>query len=256
VSLQEFPTQQSHLRPLKTAVALSPNYTNVLRRLRLLGLALLVSNLFLGLYSVYLLQREDQKYAKLLTSSLPVIDRLRSMGRESGLAFRCIVVALVANDEITTVRAIGRAKAAITKENSLRETVRSAPILASDGGLFSELDAAATDFEHDARRLMERVKIDSSADEERFAIGDLSKAQDRYANATENVVSFIGSKTSSIKNSYHASMEAESVFVLGLASWPLVLGALVALATTVVLTSMLLLFGSRDANSRAAGKAS
>jgi hypothetical protein len=205
-----------------------------LRRLKLLVVVLVTSNLLLGAFSVYLLRRTDTEYSALLDQSVPLLYQVRTTGGAAGRAFRALVAALVTNDPVKFAGAVTRTNEALAQGKQLRAEVLATDFFRLNPYLAQELREEGAEYEKGVADILSRTTVQSTAEDERDQLERLQLAYDRYGAVIEKISETVVDRAKATSDAYTARTHSRSAMVLGLAGWPLLLGAAIAMLTVVV----------------------
>jgi len=209
-------------------------------------LILVVSNLALGCFSVYLLRRIDRTYSSLITGAVPLLNALQTLTAQTIDTMRRTGSGLTATSAPDRDLAVTSALQAIASDHRLRsETLRLiwTPSLQTAQ---TELATAGDVFSTAATQVVERFRIESadaaSAHRERV----LRPAFDRYLSAATKAADLLEAESLRTNEAITSESGRMTTVVLGLASWPLLVGASLALLTTLFIVVLMLLFRGRE----------
>jgi len=217
-----------------------------LRRLRLLGVVLALSNLLLGGVSVYLLRQVDADYSRLIDDSVPLINEIRLMGKDGGNVFRSVIAGLVTSDPRKCAAAVARARTSLELEHAMRQKVQAAKIFSDRPAIAADLRSAGDAFELTVTALLPRVTPENTADAEKESIEKLQWVIDRFATAVQTASEYVEARTKAANDDYTASVRHRTFVVLGLAGWPLLVAGVFLVLTLVVVVFMLVVFRAAD----------
>lgn len=218
-----------------------------LQRLKLLAIVLVLSNFFLGLFSVYLIRRVDRDYSVLIDESVPVLHQLRAAGRENGRAFRGVIKALVTSDAAKCAAAIDEAKDSLRRGERLRSQVLASDALLREPALAREYAESGEACDRTVRDIVQRVTPEDTADAEKDRVERMIVAFDRQSAAGEKLTARVADQAEKDSGRYTADVRSRSVVVLGLAGWPLLVFAAIVVLTVAVVIVMLFVFRQADA---------
>ncbi len=209
-----------------------------MRRLRLLVAVLVLSNCALGVFSVFLLRKLDHDYSGLIDQTLPLMSQLRAAGRENTDAYRALVAGLVETDPALCAEAATRARQALSRGRAARIRVAQSPVLRQKPGLLNEMEEAGAGFEAIAENLLPRLSADATPASERIRFELLEKALERSRAANRALQDYVEERSQALSDTISGEVRSRSALVLGVASWPLLMGVLIAVVVVVVLAGM------------------
>ena len=199
--------------------------------------ALLFSNLVLGILSFVFIRDIDQRYGQLLDRSLPLLNEVRSLSWEITLVQRSI-------NRYPQYDAAGRIALLATRQKAM---VHATELLTS----LRSRDQANHLVDPLQRLVNEQLKIMSASEQwfSRIQAGNLAMAQqinvtavqpayERHARIIEEVAMLIEKNGTDMNNAFSADAQRSGAIVLAIATWPLTAGLL---AVVVGLISILLL---------------
>jgi hypothetical protein len=203
-------------------------------RLRfVLILALLASNLLVGVLSLLFLRSMEQRYAQLFDRSVPLINNLRTLTRELGAVQRLARRVSDPKNETAWEALLpqmaegsrnARAHALeISSMDSLKDS-RHVVALAGYGRTYDEK----------VKGFLALAQAEKIAEANRFNIEVLRPAYDEYMDALDDVANFVEREGNDLRDRYAADSRLFGGFLLAFAGWPL-------LAAGVIIVVMALL---------------
>jgi len=232
----------SALTRLKTFVPTYPEQVVTLRRLKALAIVLVLSNFLLGAFSVYLIQRTDRDYSLLINESVPALYEGRHVGQQMGIVYRSIIAALITQDPAVCAAQVERAKQALAKGKELREQLLQLDMLQKNPSLAGELKEAGEAFAQAAAEILPRITPEDSADAERVRLDHMQALYERHIASLEKIATMAAGHAELSSEAYSDLSRSRSELVLGLASWPLLLAAVIVGLTIVIVVVMLVVF--------------
>ena len=229
-------------RPASTSTPTAGN-----QQLKLLVLVLVLSNIILGLLSVFLLRSLNRDYSLLIDDSVPTMNHIRSIGKEANETFRAVIMGLVNDDPAVCAMAIQRAQHALESEKKNRARVFSASILQEKPALLAELRQTGEAYEQMAASLISRITPNTTTEDERIRINQIQQTVDHYSIVVGKALDFVESHSRTANGTYSKSVRLRSALMIVLASWPVLVAGLVVTLTVVVVSILLLLFKQADA---------
>jgi len=203
-------------------------------RLRfVLILALLASNLLVGVLSLLFLRSMEQRYAALFDRSVPLINNLRTLTRELGAvqrlarrvsdpkneaAWAALLPQMAEGSKMARVHALE-----ISGMDSLKDS-RHVAALAGYGRTYDEK----------VKEFLALAGAEKIAEAGRFNIEVLRPAYDEYMDALDDVANFVEREGNDLRDRYAQDSRLFGGFLLAFAGWPL-------LAAGVIIVVMALL---------------
>lgn len=203
-------------------------------RLRfVLILALLASNLLVGVLSLLFLRSMEQRYATLFDRSVPLINNLRTLTRELGAvqrlarrvsdpknetAWAALLPQMAEGSKLARTHALE-----ISGMDSLKDS-RHVAALAGYGRTYDEK----------VNEFLALARAERIAEANRFNVEVLRPAYDQYMDALDEVASFVEREGNDLRDRYAADSRLFGGFLLAFAGWPL-------LAAGVIIVVMALL---------------
>lgn len=215
------------------------------RQLKILVVMLVVSNIGLGIFSFYLLQRLDRGYSELIERSVPLLNDLQTLTARSVDAMRVTGAGLLEADAAARAAAVQRARKILESERAFREKIlrrdwlpaslagqrESGKTGAAFSALAAEVVAAAANGDREAATRLRDAK--------------LRPAFEDYQAALTHAADLLETESMRVNDDFSAHASSMSRVVLGLSGWPLiVLIALIAITVIFVAVLMFLFRGS------------
>ena len=213
-----------------------------LRRLKLLAVVLVLSNLVVGAFSVYLIRRADRDYSALIDQTVPVLYQVRTVGGAGGRVFRGLIAGLVADDPVKCAAAIAQVKESLARGQQLRAQLIQTDFLRENPELVRELVESGRGYDQVAADILPRVTPQNTAEDERDRLEELQVVNARYSAALEKISTELVERARVTSDAYTARSHNRSAMLLGLAGWPFLAAALIAIVTMVVVVVMLFVF--------------
>lgn len=207
----------------------SPDRSNALRNLKWMVVILLVSNISLGLLSVYLLREMDRRYSTLINHAIPALNDFRELITDTVGAMRMTNPVMFTAQGVSRTDALRNMHAALTREEKFRAGLLAKPDFADDPGLRAALVKASDAFTGslaEVARLYEAGEIEEAG---RVREARLRPVFDVYMASIAKAADFTEQRSLRTSDAYSARTGSLQTIVLGVASWPvLVLVAVVA----------------------------
>lgn len=211
------------------------------RRLKLLVGVLVLSNCVLGVFSVALLRKLDRDYSDLLDQTLPLIAQIRVVGRETTDVYRALVAGIVETDAKLCAESVRRAGEALDRTRTIRAQLMKAEVLKEKPELLKEMADATATYDEIARGIMAKLSPEMTPADQNASYNQLEQGLERCRKSTRRLQEFVDARSQAINDNMSAEVRSRSNLVLGVASWPLVIGVLIAVMVAVVLIGMFLI---------------
>lgn len=203
-------------------------------RLRfVLILALLASNLLVGVLSLLFLRSMEQRYAALFDRSVPLINNLRTLTRELGAVQRLARrVSDPKNEAAWATLLPAMAEGSNNARNHALEISGMATL--KDSRHVAALSGYGRTYDEKVNEFLALARADKIAEANRFNSEVLRPAYDDYMDALDDVANFVEREGSDLRDQYAQDSRLFGGFLLAFAGWPL-------LAAGVIIVVMALL---------------
>lgn len=217
-----------------SASSLAHPSPGLIRRLKLALLIMVVSNLTLGCFSVYLLRTLDAGYSGLLDHSLPLMTGLRQLTKETVSMQRHVLGSLVAQDPVQRADANAKLKESTEKQHRLLDNLLRSPEFAARPELSAALRRVAQTYETGLVSFDRELKAGNwkAADQVRNEI--LRPTIASYLSLIDQAAVAVEASSQSINDEYSDRVRTNSTILLGLASWPLMVAGIITFVVAVI----------------------
>ena len=217
-----------------SASSLAHPSPGLIRRLKLALLIMVVSNLTLGCFSVYLLRTLDAGYSGLLDHSLPLMTGLRQLTKETVSMQRHVLGSLVAQDPVQRADANAKLKESTEKQHRLLDNLLRSPEFAARPELSVALRRVAQTYETGLVSFDRELKAGNwkAADQVRNEI--LRPTIASYLSLIDQAAVAVEASSQSINDEYSDRVRTNSTILLGLASWPLMVAGIITFVVAVI----------------------
>jgi hypothetical protein len=220
--------------------------TSSVRTLKVLVAVLVVSNLLTGLLSVYVLRKVDERYSHLITQSAPVMNDLQTLTATATWAMRRTDPFFFGPQPEKIAAATKSAQGAIDDDKNLRSALMKKEWIPSTESKREEVASAGQEFTVLAGKVVSLFSSRRDAEAVRVRESELRPAFERYQAVTTQVADVLLDETKRLSEDYSSETRFSSRLMLSIASWPVLLGAALLLATLVFVVSLLILFRVRE----------
>ena len=220
--------------------------TGSLRNLKRLVVLLVVSNIAMGIFGVYLLRAVDKRYSELLNRSVPVMNDLQGVTAQSAMAMISIGPTLFNAPAKTRADLLQRAQQAIKQDRDERTRVlandrlpsfpEGSVALRQSGDAFTENSLAVL-------KLFADGKVEEAG---RLRAEGVRPAFERYLEEVTKLADVLETESQRTNADYTARTSSLSTVMLGLASWPLVILGGLLILVAVLVVAMMVAFRGKD----------
>jgi hypothetical protein len=214
--------------------------TLTLRRLKVLVVVLILSNIALGIYGFYFLRAIDRKYSDLIDRAVPTLNDMQTLTMFIGDAMRSTNPTLFGDNPQSRAEMSQRARTALERERDLRNSILKREWLSRDAEERLNFQNAGDTFSQTAAEVISLFESGESAEASRQREQSLRPAFNRYVTATTKAADVLEAESLRTSDILTASTVSTSKIMLGLASWPLMALGAVLLVTAVFIILVLL----------------
>jgi hypothetical protein len=216
------------------------------RNLKLLVVLLILSNVALGVFSVYLLRTVDRRYSQLIDSSVPLLNDLQQLMTDTVGAQRATGSGLFAAPEATRADALPNARAADARERKFAGDFFVGPRLEAFPALRASLQKASEDHRAAVAELIGLYAAGKIDEGNRLREQTVRPVFDRYVALIDRVSDAVLAQSQRVSTDYTAKTNSLSTVVLGVAGWPLLVLAALLLLTVFFVVAMMVAFRGKD----------
>lgn len=214
-------------------------------------LALLASNLLIGVISLLYLRSMEQRYANLFDRSMPLVNNLRTLTRELGTVQR---LARRISDPVNEAKwaqllpqmddASNSAKAHAMDISGM-DSLKGSPHMAA-------LAKYSRDYDDKVDHFLALAKAGKIPEASRFNIEVLRPAYDQYMDALDAAANFVERQGTDLRARYAEDSRLVGGFLLAFAGWPLLAAGVVILVMSLLVIGLFVavffpkLFASRQ----------
>ena len=215
-------------------------------RLRfLLILALLASNLIVGVLSLFFLRSMEQRYSALFDRSVPLINNLRTLTRElSGVQRLARRISDPKNETNWTALVQQMDESSNSAKAHAMEI--SGMELLKESRHVGEMLRFGRDYDDKVDQFLVLARAERIAEASQFNVDTLRPAYDRYLDALDGVASFVEREGSNLRVRYAQDSRMFGGFLMAFAGWPLLAaGAVVVVMALLVIGLFVAVFFPR-----------
>lgn len=224
-----------------------PNdHASSLRNLQLLVVVLVVSNILIGILSVYLLRSVDRRYSELVGRTVPALNDLRELMTRTVEAMRSTNPMNFRAPNGRTDEALRNVHRKLDSARTFQTITLKDDQLSADKALGRSILETGTEFEQAGAailRLYDEGRIGEVAPirDEKFL-----PAFDRYVAAIGAAADAIEATSLAASQEYSTKTSRLSTVVMGVASWPVVIVVVLLVLTAVFVLAMMIAFRGKD----------
>jgi hypothetical protein len=207
-------------------------------RLRfVLILALLASNLLVGVLSLLFLRSVDQRYAALLDRSVPLINNLRTLTRELSGVQRLARRISDPKNEAAWAPLLAQMDAA--SESAKAHAIEvGAMISFKDSPQVPAVARFGRDYDEKVDHFLALARAEKIAEANQYNSEVLRPAYDRYMDALDNVANAVEREGNDLRHRYAADSRLFGGFLLAFAGWPLLAAAVIIMVLLVLVLGL------------------
>ena len=199
------------------------NPNPVLRQLKFLVVILIVSNIALGLFGVYVLHEMDQKYSDLIGQAVPSMNDLQTLTALETDAMRNTNPALFAEPPQGRAEMLKRAHLALERDRDLRKRILKRQALSLRGTERPDFEESGKEFSQKATEIFKLLESGDDAAAGKAREQSLRPAFDRYIAATTKIADVLEEESLRTSRNLTARTGSMSHMMLGLAGWPVMM---------------------------------
>jgi len=210
-----------------------------LRQLKIVVLVLIISNVGLGIFSVYLLRAVDRKYSVLINQTVPSINELQTLTASSIDAMRGTNPLLFQNSAAAASATTQRSRTVTEHERDLRNHALQREWLVLKPAERMELKETGEAFTRESLAVLQLFETGRNAEAVQRRDTSLRPIFDRYVRClttTADILEAEGLRTSGRLTEQTGSL---SHMMLGVATWPVMAVGLFFLAAMIYVAGVL-----------------
>lgn len=207
-------------------------------RLRfVLILALLASNLLVGVLSLLFLRSMEERYAALFDRSVPLINNLRTLTRELGSVQRLARRITDPRNETGWAALLPQ-----MAENSRNARIHGAEITGmgslQDSPHAAALTKAGREYSENVDQFLALARAERIAEANQFNIDVLRPAYDQYMDALDAAGNYVEREGSDLRARYAADSRLFGGFLLAFAGWPLLVAGVIIVVMALLVIGL------------------
>ena len=199
-----------------------------------------------GVLSVYVLRKIDERYSQLIAQSAPVLNDLQTLTATGTWAMRRTDPAFFGPEPGRIATAAKAAQGAIDEDKNLRSVLIKKEWIPSTELKRDQVNSAGQEFTALAGKVVSLFASRQMSEAVRVRESELRPAFERYQAVTTQVADVLLDETTRLSEGFSSETRFSSRLMLSIASWPVLLGAALLLATLVFVVSLLILFRVRE----------
>jgi hypothetical protein len=218
-----------------------------LRRLKILVILLILSNIALGVFGFCFLRAIDRNYTNLIGRSVPTLNDLQTQTAVSMEAMRSTNPILFSEASANRADLVERARRALERDRVLRGAVLKREWLSAGNVEGRDFREAGEAFAVGATRIITLLDSGDLAEAGRQREKELRPVFDRYVAATTKAADVLEEESLRTSGALTAGTLSTSKIMLGLASWPvMLLGAFLLITAVFVIAVLVKVFLFRE----------
>jgi hypothetical protein len=207
-------------------------------RLRfVLILALLASNLLVGVLSLLFLRSMDQRYAALFDGSVPLINNLRTLTRELGAVQRLARRISDPKNEAAWAALLPQMAegSRIARTHALEITGMGT---LKDGPHMASLTKAGREYAEKVEQFLALARAERIADAHQYNIEVLRPSYDQYMDLLDTAGNYVEREGSDLRARYAADSRLFGGFLLAFAGWPLLAAGVIVVVMALLVIGL------------------
>ena len=227
-------------------VSASGRQSATVHRLKMLVVALIISNIVLGVCGVYFLRTVDRKYSILIDQAVPTLNDMQTLTMFVGDAMHSTNLTLFNDSTPNRMEMVQRARTAIERDRQLRNSILKREWLSRNAEERLHFQNAGEAFSQEAEHIASLLESGDTAEAIRRREQSLRPAFNRYVVATTKAADILEAESIRTSDKLTVRTGSMSNMLLGLASWPVILFCILTLVTAVFVIEFLLKLSSTD----------
>ena len=220
--------------------ATSQSQNSVLRQLKILVGILILSNIGLGLFGVYVLRAIDQRYSTLIDQTVPSMNELQTLTAWSVEAMRSTNPSLFPSASSEQAEVVQRASSLIERDRDLRSHAVQREWLSLKPGERSELQQTGDAFTRESLEVLQILAAGRNAEAGERREKTLRPIFDRYVAVVTKIADVLEAESLRTSSSLTVQTGSMSQMFLGIASWPVLLMGLFLAGVILFVVGVLL----------------
>ena len=202
-------------------------------------IALVITNISLGISCYSLLQRANSGYGQLIDRSIPIMSDLHEITLTVMRSYRIASQALRTNDSNEQQRLLIEAKALEHKSALVREHFQAAPDLVNGEAIDTQVEMVAKIYHMNLEQYGSLVDAGKLAEAERYRTDVLRSSADDYFETLEKRVADVEKIAGRLRSEIAKSQTHWGRVGLAVGGWPLWAGFLGLIATAIMMIALL-----------------
>lgn len=225
-----------------TPASISGNPPAVLGRLRIFVVILMVSNLLLGGLSVYLLRSLDDSYSNLIDRNFPLMNALRKLTKETISMQRQVLAALIATDQAGRADPLQKLEEARTRQAQYLSGLLRSDEFRAKPELSHALLLSAQAYESGVQKFRALLAADRHAEADQLRNEHLRPGVNHYLDVIDQAAAAVEDGSQRLNDDYSGKVRTHSTILLGLASWPLMIGLVLTVVVALIIGVLVLVY--------------
>ncbi|HVT72575.1 MAG TPA: MCP four helix bundle domain-containing protein [Lacunisphaera sp.] len=207
--------------------------------------ALLVSNLMVGLGSLWFLRSMDRRYAALYDRSVPVLNHLRTLTRELSTVQRLARRVSDPRNEPEWAALVTQLSEGSDAARAHGERIGGMELL-KNSPHYANLRNAGREYDNRVDEFLALVRADKLSEASQFNIAMLRPTYDRYMDLLDDVAVYVDREGNNLRARYAEESKRFGGLLLAFAGWPLLAaGVVIVIVTLLVLGLFVAVFFPR-----------
>lgn len=212
----------------------------VLRQLKLLIAILILSNIGLGFFGIYVLRTVDNKYSKLIGQAVPSLNELQTLTAWSMDAMRATSPVVFQTPAAGTAETVRRSQELVDRDRDLRNRALQREWLGLKPDERGELRETGEAFSREALEVVSMLGAGRAAEASERREKTLRPLFDRYVASLTKTADVLEDDSLRTSNTLTAQTGNMSQMMLGLAGWPVMIVGLFFVVVILFVLGILL----------------
>jgi len=208
--------------------------------MKILVALLVLSNIALGVFGVYVLRHIDKNYSALIAQAVPSLNELQTLTALSTDAMRSTNPILFAGAAGNRGELVKRGRLAIERDSDLRKHILQRPGVFGGAAQHLSFEEAGESFSQKAGEVITVLESGDDAAANRLREQSLRPSFDRYITATTKLADALQDESLRTSEKLTAQTGSMSGMILGLATWPMMIVAIFFVAAALFIVGVLI----------------
>lgn len=230
----------------KSAFPGSPDHAATLRRMNLLVVLLVVSNIVTGALGFYLLKNLDEKYSELIQRSVPVLNDMQTLTARSTKAMRATDPSIYVGGPDQVAVAAQRAREAIKADQALRESLSRTDWMPDATEKKKALERAGETFSEVSTKVVGILASGRTEEAGRVRENELRPAFEQYQAVITKTADDLQDHSLAASQKFTAGTASSAKLIIGFAGWPVIVLFSLLILTVLFVVVLMFVFRGKE----------